>query len=400
MLPRAGYMEPPGVLHSPAQHLISRSTMAAPFSLFVSCAPGLEPLLAAELAELGALGPEALAGGVRASGHRRVVYRANLESGLASHVLVRVGAVVATDLGALEHGLSELPWERFLSPGVPRAFRVTARKSRIIHTGAIAERAARAIAVRLRDDRLEPDESGVPVQIRMDHDRATLSIDTSGVPLHRRGYRLSIGKAPLREDLARALVIASGWDRKSPLIDPFCGSGTIGIEAALLARGIPPGAKRGFAFERTALFDETDWKKVRESALERAQTFSPRILVGDRDASVLDAARDNAERAGVLDALEIVHASVTELPFGSERATVVTNPPYGQRLGAKDALAPLYRALGRRVRELPPGSRVALLTSDRRLGMRVSDKLETAFLTQSGGLRVRALAGEVSESVK
>src|SRR5690606_34606231 len=105
MLPRAGYMEPPGVLHSPAQHLISRSTMAAPFSLFVSCAPGLEPLLAAELAELGALGPEALAGGVRASGHRRVVYRANLESGLASHVLVRVGAIVATDLGALEHGL-------------------------------------------------------------------------------------------------------------------------------------------------------------------------------------------------------------------------------------------------------------------------------------------------------
>src|SRR5690606_27483884 len=176
-------------------------------------------------------------------------------------------------------------------------------------------------------DRLKPNQCGVPVQIQMDHDRATLSIDTSGVPLHRRGYRLSIGKAPLREDLARALVIASGWDRASPLIDPFCGAGTIGIEAALLARSIAPGSQRSFAFERTPLLDEADWQAVRDRAASRRTPSCPRILLGDRDASVLAFARENAERAGGLDALEIVHASGTELPLGSERATVVTIPP-------------------------------------------------------------------------
>src|SRR5690606_28050076 len=196
---------------------------------------------------------------------------------------------------------------RFLTPGVARDFRVTAHKSRLIHTGAIAERAARAIAARLGDGLVEIVESGVPVHIRMDHDRALTSIDTSGPPLHRRGYRLATGKAPLREDLARALVIASGWDRASLLIDPFCGAGTIGIEAALLSRGIAPGIRRSFAFERTALFDAADWKAVRERASSHEKRSCPRILLGDRDLSVLGAARDNAERAGVLDALEIVH---------------------------------------------------------------------------------------------
>ena len=369
--------------------------MAAPFSLFASSAPGIEPLLCAELASLGMLEPEVIAGGVRFSGHRRAIYRANLESGLASHVLVRVGAVVATELGMLERALGELPWERFLSPGVARSFRVTAHKSRLIHTGAIAERAARAIAARLGDGLIEPDEGGVPVHLRMDHDRALSSIDTSGPPLHRRGYRLATGKAPLREDLARALVLASGWDRASPLIDPFCGAGTIGIEAALLARRMAPGVHRSFALERTPLFDAADWQASRERASSQEAASCPRIVLGDRDASVLGAARENAERAGVLDALELVHASVTELPFGDERATVVTNPPYGQRLNEGADLTPLYRALGRRVGELPPGSRVALITSERRLGMRVSAQLKTAFVTRSGGLRVGALTGEL-----
>jgi putative N6-adenine-specific DNA methylase len=373
--------------------------MVAPFPLFVSSAPGIEPLLCEELAALGMIDPKVVPGGVEGLGHRRVIYRANLESGLATHVLVRIGEVVATEFAVLERRLGELPFERFVRAGVPRAFRVTARKSRLIHTGAIAERAARAIAARLGDavedaaeERLPSEPQRVAIQIRMERDLATISLDTSGAPLHRRGYRLVTGKAPLREDLARALVIASGWDRCSPLIDPFAGSGTIAIEAALLARGTPPGFARRFAFERTPLFDEAAWSAVREATSNAGA--APPILAGDRDASAIAAARENAAHASVGDAIELVHASVGELPFGSTRATVVTNPPYGHRLGEVGDLAPLYRTLGRRFRELPPGSRIALATSERRLGMRVHEGLRTAFVTQSGGLRIRALAGE------
>jgi putative N6-adenine-specific DNA methylase len=366
--------------------------MVAPYSLFASCAPGLEPLLCTELAALGVIAPAIVPGGVEGHGHRRVIYRVNLESGLASHLLVRAGELVATEFPVLERKLRDLPFERFLRAGVPRTFRVTAHKSRLIHSDAIAERAARAVAARLGDDLVTPDPDGVPIQIRMDRDVATVSIDTSGAPLHRRGYRLATGKAPLREDLARALILVSGWDRSSPLLDPFGGSGTIAIEAALFARGIAPGRARSFAFEHTPLYDEADFAKLRGAAIG---TGGPPILLGDRDATVLEAARANAERAGVLDAIEIAHASVTELPFGAARAAVVTNPPYGHRLSEGEDLAPLYRALGRRVQELPAGSRLALVTNDRKLGMRVHDRLRTAFVTQSGGLRIRALVAEL-----
>jgi putative N6-adenine-specific DNA methylase len=359
--------------------------MVAPFSLFASCAPGLEPLLLDELGSLGLISPQVVAGGVIASGHRRAIYRVNYESGLATHLLVRVGTVTATHFADLEAGLVELPWERYLSPGVPRSIRVSAHKSRLMHTGAIAERTARSIAIHLGDDRVSPEDGGVPVQVRMERDRATLSIDTSGAPLHRRGYRLATGKAPLREDLARALVIASGWDREGPLVDPFCGAGTIGIEAARLAARLP-NSGRSFAFERTPLFDAKDWEGVRART---ATNSVARVVMGDRDPRMIDAARSNAERAGV--EVELVCASVSELEF-PEGSTVVTNPPYGQRLEGGPSL---YRALGRRVRQ--HAERVAVLTSDRDLGMQVLPTLRTAFLTTSGGLRVRALVGAVNE---
>lgn len=370
--------------------------MAAPFDLFVSCAPGLEPLLLTELRAISAIAPQVVRGGVRASGHRRVVYRANLECGVAAHVLVRVGAVVATRWDELERRVVALPWERFLAPNVARNVRATAAKSRLIHTEGIAERTARSIAVRLGDSLVASDPDGVPVQVRMDHDRAIVSIDTSGEPLHRRGYRLQTSKAPVREDIARALVIASGWDRESTLVDPFCGAGTLAIEAALHARHRV--LERSFALERTPMFDARDFDAVRAAARERALPRAPgRILASDRDADAIAATTANAERAGVRDDLEIVRASVSELELGDvgSRAVIVANPPYGQRLGDRDELVPLYRALGRRAAALPSGSRVAILTSERELGMRVLPGLRTAFVTKSGGLTVRALVGTV-----
>ncbi len=185
--------------------------------LFVACAPGLEPLLAAEMSPLAAE-VERVAGGVVARGDVDTVYRLNLELGLASHVLVRLADFEARTFGQLVHHTAEVPWREWLTPDVPLRLRATARSSRLFHTGAIEERVRLGIERRL-DTTLRPPAPGEAhqvVQARLADDRCVLSLDTSGEPLHRRGYRLAGGKAPLREDLARALVCVSGWDSREP----------------------------------------------------------------------------------------------------------------------------------------------------------------------------------------
>ncbi|MCB9594527.1 MAG: class I SAM-dependent RNA methyltransferase [Sandaracinaceae bacterium] len=361
--------------------------MTAPLDLFAACAPGLEPLLSTELRELGALEPEAIDGGVRFRGHRRVIFRVNLMSGLATHVLARVGRFTALAYDGLEQALVELPWEDWLAPGVPRTFRVTARKSKLGHSGAIAERAARALSARLCDAPGES-EDPVPIAIRIFRDRVHVSVDTSGAPLHRRGYRTTSGPAPLREDLARALVIASGWDRTTPLVDPLCGVGTIPIEAALLAQRRPAGGGRRFAFEQTRWFDAATWDDVRAKAAAGARD-APTILGRDRDAQAIEASLANAARAGVDVRFEQAPLST---PFGIDapRGAVVTHPPFGKRMGEGEDLTPLYRAIRAAV---PAGWALAVMSEDRRLGMKAGDQLKTAFLTDAGGLKVRALVG-------
>ncbi len=376
--------------------------MSAPYALFAACAPGLEGALAEELTRLGGLGAEAQPGGVAFAGHRRVVYRANLESGLATHVLLRVAQLEARRFEDLSRGLAEVPWERFLSAGAARSFKVTARKSRLHHTGAIAERAARAIARRLGDTCVDPSPTGAPVHLRLEHDRVAVSVDTSGEPLHRRGYRLRPGPAPLREDLAHALVLASGWDRRTPLLDPFCGAGTIPIEAASIARGLAPGRLRGFAFERSPLCHAPTWAEVKEQAAAAASDGPP-ILGSDHSAEAIAAAKANASAArleggglgsaGLEGAVRWAVATVSEVDLEPLRdgGALVTHPPFGVRSAPGRDLAPLYRALGRRLAELPDSVRVGLMCQDRRLGLKVDGRLETALLTDAGGRKVRAL---------
>ncbi|MEM9071859.1 MAG: hypothetical protein AAGE52_25340, partial [Myxococcota bacterium] len=179
-----------------------------------------------------------------------------------------------------------------------------------------------------------------------------ISVDTSGEPLHRRGYRRDPGPAPLREDLARALVIASGWDRRSPLVDPMAGSGTIAIEAALLASGRAPGAKRSFAFQSAPCFDQALWTRTREAAPKESD--APTIFASDRDAASVARTRANAERAGVT--LEIAQASLSEAPGLSDAQAVVSNPPWGERLEG-DPTA-VHRALGALIRDHARGAAV------------------------------------------
>jgi putative N6-adenine-specific DNA methylase len=230
----------------------------------------------------------------------------------------------------------------------------------------------------------------------MQDNRCTISLDSSGAPLHRRGWRLEPGRAPLREDLARALLIASDWDRNSPLLDPMMGSGTILIEAAALARGLAPGRMRTFAFEQFAMHDADLLSAVKSAAAQSARPDLPfRIFGSDRDSGALRMTVANAERAGVRADLEVREAQLSTahevLTSPAERGALVTNPPYGMRLDNPAALVKLYRALGDLARRLPPTFRVAIAAADRRLALRTGLPLESAFLADSGGLKIRAL---------
>lgn len=368
-------------------------------AFFAACAPGLEPLLAAEIAALGVEG-RAVAGGVEAGGDRAALARLLVELGLASHLLVRVASFHARDLAALEQHVARLPWSGWLTRGVPRRARATAQRSRVQHTGAIQERVLRAIARRLGDDLAdggEP-EGAVPLVVRLFEDRCTISLDASGEPLHRRGYRLDPHRAPLREDLARALVIASRWDAASLLVDPMCGAGTIAIEAALLATDRAPGLARRFAMEDTPLDDGVALAGARAEAQARVRPAAAKVVARDRDARAIAAARGNAERAGVTEAIELEVGNLSTTVAAIERITsrgetprVVTNPPWGERVGERGSLQPLYRALGQLRRALGDDAGLALAAHDRRLAYATGVPLESAFMSDLGGLKVHAM---------
>ncbi len=217
-------------------------TASPPLEAFAACLPGVEPFLAQELEELGYIpaNHHPGEGGVGFSSTLEGLYRANLWLRTANRVLLRLGRFQAIQFAELRRKAANLPWERYLTPGQPVAIRSTCHHSKLYHSGAVSERVLGAIGDRLEHapEALAFDEEQPAAQlvlVRMDNDECTISLDMSGEPLHRRGYRLAVAKAPLRETVAAAMLYASGWDRRSPLLDPFCGSGVIPIEAALLA---------------------------------------------------------------------------------------------------------------------------------------------------------------------
>lgn len=359
----------------------------APFELFVACAPGLEPLLADELAELG-LTPAPSAGGVTVQASLGELYRVLLGAGLALKVLLRVGSFHAAHFAKLEHALRQLAFGRLLGQGARVEVRATASKSKLYHTGAIRERVARVLASEagaVVSD--EGDESALVVHARIERDLCTLSIDIGGEALHKRGYRKETGKAPLREDVARALLRLAGHHAGEALVDPLCGAGTFAIEGALLASRMPPNARRSFAVEQLPVHD------AGLLAQERARLLGERVPLAaphrgsDRDRGVIGAAQRNAERAGVAGETSFAACalSAVELPEGP--CLIVANPPYGVRIGDANKLVDLYAALGA-LRKRSTEARLALVTSNPRLAAATGVQLESALMTDLGGLKV------------
>jgi len=384
------------------------------FRLFAVCAPGLEAVTARELIQLGQkVNPlptvnsgldqshgEEEVGGVEFDGSLSDLYRVSLHLRTASRVLVRLGDFQATVFPELRRKASHLPWEHYLTVGRPVTLRVTCHKSRLYHQGAVAERVALAIGDRLGQipevqkpgGNLETDLPQLII-VRLLDNRCTVSVDSSGALLHRRGYRLATAKAPLRETLAAAILLASGWDTRHPLLDPLCGSGTIPIEAALLARAIPPGHARRFAFMDWPNFDEGKWRGVLSEGQNDREPRAPKIMASDRDAGALRMAMENAERAGVAGAIQFSRRALSAVEPPAERGWVVTNPPYGVRVGEGRNLRNLYARLGQVLRTKCSGWRFAILGRRGPLLESIGLPFEEEISFRNGGLRVTLATG-------
>jgi putative N6-adenine-specific DNA methylase len=365
----------------------------AEYDCYAITSPGVEPVTARELAALGLPPTAAEPGGVAFRANAAGLFAANLELRTASRVLVRIGAFHASSFHELERRAARLPWARFLGPDVVPEFRVASRKSRLYHQDAVATRLAAIVGKSRQASGLGADDPFQMFVVRLVQDECTVSADSSGELLHRRGYRLDAGEAPLRETLAAAMLLESGWDGRAPLADPFCGSGTIPIEAALLARRIAPGLHRRFAFERWPGMDALGWKRAKESARARVLPRAPGPIVGtDRDERAIAAARNNSERAGVAADVELRRAAIAAFEPRGASGHIVTNPPYGVRVGERATLRGLYARLGEIVRSRAPDWRVTLLSPRRELEHASGLHLESRLLTSNGGIKVRLVS--------
>lgn len=367
-------------------------------------APGLEPLARRELAALGIAVTGEEPGALLACLTPRDVMRANLHLRTASRVVVRLAEFKALSFADVEKHARRVAWGRIVAPGRRVRFRVTCRKSRLYHSGAVAQRLMDALLRSVPDAAAagaagDDDDEGQGEQlfiVRLFRDQLMLSADTSGELLHRRGYRQATAKAPLRETLAAAMLLGAGWDGRTPLADPMCGSGTIAIEAAMIARRMAPGRRRVFAFEQWAGHDVALWRAVRDEAAgaERPAAGVP-IIAADRDAGAVAAARANAARAGVTADLTIVQQSLSALEPPTASGVLLVNPPYGIRVGDKGPLRDLFAQLGNVARARAPGWRVGLLSADRDLERQLRLPLTEQWKSTNGGIPVRLVTAEV-----
>jgi putative N6-adenine-specific DNA methylase len=341
--------------------------------------PGLEPVTRSELHRLGLSTGREETGLIPFTGSLDDLARANLELRTASRVVMRLGQFHARALGELERKIAQLPWDDWLAPDASITVRVTSRKSRLYHQKAVAERVATATGrtVAQSGEGEDAGQSAQLILVRLMRDECTVSLDSSGALLHRRGYRLEGGKAPLRETLAAALLITSGWDPATPLVDPFCGSGTIPIEAARMARRIPPGLGREFAFFRWKRWSPDRWTELCGMA---------RDLVLDR---AIRAATANAERAGVRTDIEFRRQAVSSVEPPEGRGALISNPPYGHRIGELRELRDLYARLGQVARTRFAGWRMTLLVPAAPIEGATGLDFEPLLRTTSGGSEVR-----------
>ena len=356
--------------------------------IFCGITPGLEQALEQEVRELAARPVKRVPGGVLLRGDLVDAAGLCLWSRLAGQVLVRAGTVQAASLQQLEQEVRKLDWKGLLKPG-PVKVKASLHGARFKRADAAAHKVELALRQRLGGPRRgKPQE----VLLRVEGREATLSLDAGG-RLHRRGYRQQTWKAPLRENLAAAVLWLAEWTPDEPLLDPMCGAGTFGIEAALW--GLAPGLQAGEpACGRWPGFPKGTWRELVDEA-RAARPLPVRIWSSDRARGAIEAAHGNAQRAGVLDQLHLRHVDLREVEPPADPGLIVLNPPYGKRVAEQKKLHPIYGSIGKALRERFSGWRLAVVCPDRALAGRLLPKMHDAARFKNGGLPVTLFVGEL-----
>lgn len=374
---------------------------------FAPCAPGLEPALAQELTALEATDVQPTAGGVAFKGKLDVGYLANLWLRTANRVLLRVGSFGARRPEDLFRHAAQVQWELLLSGDVPLRFEVSTFESWLKRDDLIEGTLRDAIRKRFAEQGLaaavadlspgSDDADLQRVMVRVERDRVTLSLDSSGAHLHRRGYRQATAKAPLRENLAAGALLLAGYDGTQPLCDPMCGSGTFAIEGALIARKLPPGLNRRFLFERWPSFRAAAWEFLKRKAVEASLEAPTAAITGrDENGGAIRAALANAERAGILDGISLVQGDFfKEAAPGDVPGLIAINPPYGVRIGDEASTLALYRRMGAKLKQAYPGWRYVILAPSNTLTDALALPIRTRVLIPHGGLKITLVFGEI-----
>ncbi|HET9864227.1 MAG TPA: bifunctional 23S rRNA (guanine(2069)-N(7))-methyltransferase RlmK/23S rRNA (guanine(2445)-N(2))-methyltransferase RlmL, partial [Steroidobacteraceae bacterium] len=377
-----------------------------------SCPRGFGDLLARELRELGAAEVRERALGVEFSGSLAVAYRACLESRVASRVFLVLAELDAPGDAAFYEAVRAIDWREHVDPARTLACDFTGKHPELTHTRFGALRLKDAICDQLRDATgrrpdIAPERPAVRVHAHANGSRVSVSLDLSGEGLHRRGYRTQAGEAPLRENLAAGILLRAGWPEKSrgvaEFLDPMCGSGTLVIEAAMMAADIAPGARRHyFGFFGWPGHDKAVWDAVKQAALAREHAPACRLRGVDADAVVLEAARDNAARAGVSECVGFGRGELAAVkPAGAGTGFLATNPPYGVRLEDRAGARALMKQLGEVLRASFAGWDAAILSGSADAGLELGLRAERVHTVWNGALECRLLRLHVSaESAK
>lgn len=364
-------------------------------SFFATCPRGLELLLVEELREFAAEKVHAVGGGVQFVGDFYLCYRVNLESRLASRILWRVATGSYRSEDDLYRAANALRWTDWFDPARTIRVDVSAIKSPLASLNFVALRIKDAVCDKIRDlagrrpsvDTQAPD---IPIQAHLTDREFILYLDTTGEPLFKRGYRRSVTEAPLRENLAAGCLRLAGWTPGVPLLDPMCGSGTILVEAALMALDRAPGLGRHFAFEKFKNFDPRRWRDLLARAKARQRARTPAEIYGsDISADALKAARANLAAASLEGVVHLERADVLEISAPATQGVIVTNPPYGVRLGEQQRLAEFYPQLGDALKKKFSGWRVYLLSADLRLPKLIRLAVSRRIPLYNGALECR-----------
>jgi putative N6-adenine-specific DNA methylase len=395
--------------HTPLEKRVKRHVTAREQNFFAAVTPGLEQILNEECRRLpvSVQGLETVKGGVQFRGRLQACYAANLLLRTANRILMRIVSFKATGFRRLTAKIAEIPWELYIPLGCNLDIRVSSSKSRLYHSGAIEERFRKIVEERLSALSGEPSRN-TEIATRLPHaclfvraleDRFQVSLDSSGDLLYKRGLKTRGAAAPIRETTAAAALMVAGYSGTRPLLDPMCGAGTFSLEAALMARGIPPGWFRSFSFLHWPAFRSRTWTHMRkqtETAF-RPPSDRPRIFASDLDRKTCTTLQETVRESGLSQSITVNRADFFDLdpariPDGP--GLVALNPPYGYRLGNRQESRRVFRHIFRKLEADFTGWDIILVSPERRFSD-APDFLSPGLCLEHGGRRITILTGTV-----